>query len=575
MAWQEGMFNSFDGLSLFYRFKPPARPTRKVILLLHRGHEHSGRVTSFADKLQYQDCWFFCFDLRGHGRSAGTRGWAPDFQTWVKDLNSFAGYLKNRYDLDSRDIVVVANSVGSVMAASWILNYGPNLRGCVLGAPAFSIRLYLPLALPVLRIVRRLTPNAFVTSYVRSKLLTRSADEARAYDSDPMITRKIGVNVLVSLFDVADNVLLRAHDIETPVLMFTAESDYIVNNRYHERFFKALSSRIKRHVFLPGFRHALFHELEQEKVLAPTNRFIDEVFAPEALKNLPMVIPSARSHTVEEFTALQTRGAAPKRVYYALFRLLLERVGKLSKGISIGLEHGFDSGISLDYVYRNRSEGKGWLGRGIDRVYLSAVGWQGIRQRKQILRRALANTIGLMNHEQRKPVILDVASGAGSYLFEAVHQSDKPASLHLCDIDPKVIDQARRQAGKSNLQEVSFSQHDVFSGFAGEAFQARPNIVVVSGLFELYSDNHQVSRALVNLYSLMERNSFLIYTGQPWHPQLEMIGRLLNNRAGRRWTMRRRVQAEMDELIESAGFSKFTSECDDRGIFTVSCARKS
>jgi hypothetical protein len=54
-----------------------------------------------------------------------------------------------------------------------------------------------------------------------------------------------------------------------------------------------------------------------------------------------------------------------------------------------------------------------------------------------------------------------------------------------------------------------------------------------------------------------------------------MIGRLLNNRAGRRWTMRRRVQAEMDELVETAGFRKFTSECDDRGIFTVSCARKS
>jgi len=93
-------------------------------------------------------------------------------------------------------------------------------------------------------------------------------------------------------------------------------------------------------------------------------------------------------------------------------------------------------------------------------------------------------------------------------------------------------------------------------------------------LFELYGNNIQVHQVLENLFSLLQEGGFLIYTGQPWHPQLELIGRLLNNRQGKRWVMRRRIQAEMDQLVSSAGFNKENTACDDLGIFTVSCASK-
>jgi hypothetical protein len=67
---------------------------------------------------------------------------------------------------------------------------------------------------------------------------------------------------------------------------------------------------------------------------------------------------------------------------------------------------------------------------------------------------------------------------------------------------------------------------------------------------------------------------FLIYTGQPWHPQLEMIARVLTNREGQRWIMRRRTQEELDDLVRSAGFAKQEMEIDRAGIFTVSLASR-
>ena len=53
-----------------------------------------------------------------------------------------------------------------------------------------------------------------------------------------------------------------------------------------------------------------------------------------------------------------------------------------------------------------------------------------------------------------------------------------------------------------------------------------------------------------------------------------MIARVLTNREGAPWIMRRRTQAEMDALVRAAGFQKDRTEIDRWGIFTVSLARK-
>ena len=57
--------------------------------------------------------------------------------------------------------------------------------------------------------------------------------------------------------------------------------------------------------------------------------------------------------------------------------------------------------------------------------------------------------------------------------------------------------------------------------------------------------------------------------------QGELIARALtSHRGGQAWVMRRRTQAEMDQLVEAAGFEKIEQRIDECGIFTVSLARR-
>src|SRR5262249_26770527 len=73
-----------------------------------------------------------------------------------------------------------------------------------------------------------------------------------------------------------------------------------------------------------------------------------------------------------------------KSAYYASVRTLLKTVGNLSDGIRLGNRHGFDSGVMLDYVYKNQAGGRLLIGRLMDRIYLNAIGWRGIRLRRRL-----------------------------------------------------------------------------------------------------------------------------------------------------------------------------------------------
>ncbi|MGC2625837.1 MAG: class I SAM-dependent methyltransferase family protein, partial [Candidatus Udaeobacter sp.] len=115
---------------------------------------------------------------------------------------------------------------------------------------------------------------------------------------------------------------------------------------------------------------------------------------------------------------------------------------------------------------------------------------------------------------------------------------------------------------------------DAFNRESLAGTQPRPTIGIVSGLYELFPSNGPVLNSLRGLAGAIEPGGYLIYTNQPWHPQLEFIAHVLVNREGERWIMRRRTTAEMDELVRVAGFEKIEMEIDEWGMFSVSVARR-
>ena len=295
------------------------------------------------------------------------------------------------------------------------------------------------------------------------------------------------------------------------------------------------------------------------------------MFCSEHRNAISLLEADKRGFTRDEFDRL----CRPGNPLFGLTRFMMKTVGRLSRGIQLGWEAGFDSGRTLDYVYENQPQGVTLLGRAIDRSYLNSIGWRGIRERKVNLQRILRATIENV-HAQGKPVdLLDIASGPGRYVLETVKElAHIPISVVLRDYKPENVAAARRLADELDLKNVTATQGDAFDRATLAAITPKPTIAIVSGLFELFPSNEPVLNSLRGLADAVEPGGYLIYTNQPWHPQVEFIARVLTNREGKPWIMRRRTQAEMDELVQAAGFEKIRQESDQWGIFTVSLARR-
>jgi SAM-dependent methyltransferase len=266
---------------------------------------------------------------------------------------------------------------------------------------------------------------------------------------------------------------------------------------------------------------------------------------------------------------------SPKAWTFALTKLFLRTIGRLSDGIRLGCETGFDSGSSLDYVYRKRPSGVTPLGTLIDWFYLNSPGWRGIRVRKQFIEE-LIGVASISSRRAGRPVrIVDVASGHGRYVLEAIANLDAaPDDVLLRDLDPRNVDLGRRLILEKNIP-ARFEQGDAFSRASLASLQPKPTVGIVSGLFELFPENDPLRETLDGLAGAIEPGGYLIYTGQPWHPQIEFIARTLSShRGGAPWIMRRRTQEELDELVRRSGFRKVQQRIDPEGLFTVTLAQR-
>ena len=369
-----------------------------------------------------------------------------------------------------------------------------------------------------------------------------------------------------------------ARAITVPTQLLISGADWVVHHAPQHRFFERLGTPIKERHILPGFYHDTLGEFGRAAAVAKLRRFILDRFA-EPL-NRPILLEADRiGYTRDEADALASPlpMMSPRGLYWALTRLSMRIGGLLSNGIALGHRTGFDSGSTLDYVYRNTPQGKGVLGRLIDRNYLGAIGWRGIRQRKRHLEELLRAAMARLGEKNVPIRVIDIAAGHGRYVLEALDGArTKPASILLRDYSDINVEAGAKLIAEKGLVDVAtFVKGDAFDRDDLAAVQPKPTMGIVSGLYELFPDNAMVRRSLAGLAAAIEPGGYLLYTGQPWHPQLELIARALtSHREGQAWIMRRRTQGEMDQLVEAAGFRKIEQRIDEWGIFTVSLAQR-
>ncbi|MBV7439966.1 class I SAM-dependent methyltransferase family protein [Weeksellaceae bacterium TAE3-ERU29] len=562
-----GYFNSFDGAELFFR-EWKFKPEQKTIIILHRGHEHSERLNEFATNSRFEKYNIFGYDQRGNGYTK--QKVSPIFMDSVRDLDCFVSFLNSKYGISSEDIFIVANSIAGVIVSAWVHDFAPKIAGMVLLAPAFEINLYVPLAVQFITLGTKIKKDLTVKSYVKAKMLTHDEEQQKAYDADSLITKDINARLLIDLHNAGKRLVEDASAIDLPTLMLSADKDYVVKTKAQKQFFVGLESECKEFILLKDFYHGVLFEKDRHIVYDHILRFADKCFALENQENKPL---NPDKFTQDEFHKMNLGlMSQAENLNYKFQKWALKNIGSLSKGMEIGLKYGFDSGISLDYVYKNQPQGKLGIGKMIDSNYLNAIGWKGIRKRKENLLQLLSEAVENLQSEGKFVKILDIAGGTGNYLF-SLKEKFPDIEVVINEFKLSNIEVGEKYITEKGLTNIRFTNYDCFDLETYQKLNYQPNIIIISGIFELFEDNHLINKAISGAVSIAENNGYLVYTGQPWHPQLKTIAYVLNSHQEKDWVMRRRSQKELDRIFAFNQVKKEKMLLDDNGIFTVSLGR--
>ena len=460
---EEHWFETADGTRLFYRYWPASsRSARRAVILFHRGHEHSGRLQHVVDELDLPDVAMFAWDARGHGRSLEDRDTSPTLGTLVKDVDTFVQHVSGTYGIAVENIAVLGQSVGSVLLAAWVHDYAPKIRCMVLAAPAFKVKLYVPFARIALKLLQRLIGNFHVNSYVKPSALTHDPARVASYESDPLIRRPISVKILLALYSTADRIIADAQAIQIPTQLLISGADFVVHRKPQDQFFEA--ARIAREG-TACLRWFLSRYNRRKRPVRGDRRSpkIHRRNARTANLAIPALLDADKAgYTKDEFDALSRPlpPLSPKSLLFAISKLGIRTGGRLSDGIRLALKTGFDSGATLDYVYKNEPSGITPLGKMIDWFYLNSIGWRGIRVRKQNVETLLAHSIAALRSNGRPVRILDIAAGQARYVFETLEhncmRADHVLLRDYSDLNVRSwrnIDPPERDAGIRALRE--------------------------------------------------------------------------------------------------------------------------
>jgi len=258
---------------------------------------------------------------------------------------------------------------------------------------------------------------------------------------------------------------------------------------------------------------------------------------------------------------------SPKNWYYKFYSLFLRTIGMLSEGIRISYNYGFDSGMIMNYIYRNIPSGRFYIGKVIDRAFLNQVTCKAFRGIKEIQKNAIK---GYLEERNGKPTfIVDLASGKADYIYDALRETNANVRVLLRDIDETVLKESGAIAqGFNLLNKVSYEVGNALDVEGLKRIYPRPNLVIEVGLYGIIHDDELIEKHFFELRDILNPEAIL-FNVQTYNPQIELIARVLKNGNGERCVWHLRPAELVIGWAEKAGFKEPRVTMDPYGIYAV------
>lgn len=236
-------------------YKYPAQgELRGIVYLLHGLYEHSNSNANVARILSEQGFEVLSFDLRGHGKSEGIRGFLENRQIITEDINNFIKLTETEYADKTPNKYALGYSFGGLFANLIAMERKDYFSGLVLLAPAFHTddNKY-SFSIKIAKILNSIYPTLPLVD-IKAKIDDQAI--VKYINSDPFIYKgKLRVGTGMTIMDSVKYSNENYQKVSTPVYLLHGRNDTIVNYSGASNYFEKIPVKDKTFLLLDDMHH--------------------------------------------------------------------------------------------------------------------------------------------------------------------------------------------------------------------------------------------------------------------------------------------------------------------------------
>jgi acylglycerol lipase len=258
-------------------WEPETETTPKaVVCLIHGFGEHIGRYEHVAQALNQANYSVWGLDSRGHGKSAGQRGFIPSYEQFLDDVDSLLAATKERFP--NEKIFLYGHSTGGGLILRHVYERNPQITGAVVTSP--WLRLARDpgfLSSLIMWLFSLFRPEFTIDTGFTPGLLSRDPAVDEAHIADPLTHGSMTAGLLTHAIKNGELLLKNAHSFpKTPLLLLHGNGDKIIAYKGSEIFARRASAETVTFTTFEEGGHELHNDLCKADVLDTIVKWLDQ-----------------------------------------------------------------------------------------------------------------------------------------------------------------------------------------------------------------------------------------------------------------------------------------------------------
>lgn len=273
MTRSEGFFQGHENTRLYYQMWTPAQ-SKGHLVITHGQAEHSDCYIRLVEALAPLSWTIYAWDLRGHGRSDGQRGYVQNFADYVQDYAAFLNYLRRESKM--KDPVLLGHSMGGLIQTTALLEGSTgSAKAQVLSSPMFGVAVEVPLVKDLAALVlSKVLPQLTMGNQIVFTDLTRDPEVIAEFEKDEMRHDRISSSAYLGAIAAIENVRSSIQKIRLPTLIQIPDNDPVVGSTTTQAFFQKWGSTDKTLKEYPDRKHEIYNDLGREEVFQDLIEFL-------------------------------------------------------------------------------------------------------------------------------------------------------------------------------------------------------------------------------------------------------------------------------------------------------------